>query len=74
MNDTDLGQTNLVQHNISLQDPVPVNRRRIPPIFMIRYDNTYMTVQDILDAEVIRPGQIPFASSVVLVDASFVFA
>ena len=66
LGDTDLGRTNRVEHKINLSDPLPFKERhrRIPPHL---YDEVKHHIQDMLDAQVIRESESPFASPVVLV-------
>lgn len=66
LSDTDLGRTNKVEHKINLSDPTPFKERhrRIPPHL---YDEVKTHIQEMLDAQVIRESESPFASPVVLV-------
>ena len=66
LGDTDLGRTSIVEHKINLHDPTPFKERhrRIPPHLL---DEVRQHIKDMLEADVIRPSQSPFASPVVLV-------
>ena len=63
---TDLGCTNLVEHEIELSDPVPFKDpyRRIPPGM---YEEVREHIKEMLDAGAIRESHSPFSSNVVLV-------
>ena len=63
---TDLGCTNLVEHEINLNDPTPFKDpyRRIPPAL---FEEVRQHLKEMLDAEAIRESQSPYSSKVVLV-------
>uniref|UniRef100_A0A1A8HG02 Gypsy retrotransposon integrase-like protein 1 n=1 Tax=Nothobranchius korthausae TaxID=1143690 RepID=A0A1A8HG02_9TELE len=63
--DGDLGCTNLVVHEIPLQDDVPVRQRfrRIPPS---DYEAVKDHINQLLEAQVIRESSSPYASPIVL--------
>lgn len=64
--DGDLGCTNLISHEIPLLDNVPVRQRyrRIPPS---EYEEVKAHIDQLLEANVIRESNSPFASPIVLV-------
>ena len=64
--DLDMGRTNLVKHNIILNDPLPFKEkyRRIPPQM---YDEVRTHLKEMLDLGAIRPSHSPWASAIVLV-------
>ena len=73
---TDLGRTDLVEHEIKLTDETPFKEpyRRIPPAL---YEEVRQHLKEMLDAGAIRPSKSPFSSNVVLVRkkmADYVFA
>ncbi|XP_053375743.1 uncharacterized protein LOC123535477 isoform X2 [Mercenaria mercenaria] len=63
---TDLGCTNLVEHEIKLSDPTPFKEpyRRIPPGM---FEEVREHLKDMLEADAIRPSQSPVSSNIVLV-------
>ena len=63
---TDLGRTDLVEHEIKLTDETPFKEpyRRIPPAL---YEEVRQHLKEMLDAGAIRPSKSPFSSNVVLV-------
>ena len=63
---TDLGFTNLVEHEINLDDPTPFKDpyRRIPPAM---FEEVRQHLKEMLDAGAIRESQSPYSSNVVLV-------
>ena len=63
---TDLGHTDLVQHEIKLTDEKPFKEpfRRISPALI---DEVREHINEMLAAEAIRPSQSPFSSNVVIV-------
>ena len=63
---TDLGSTNLVEHEINLNDPTPFKDpyRRIPPAM---FEEVRQHLKEMLDAGAIRESQSPYSSNVVLV-------
>lgn len=63
---TDLGCTNLVEHEIQLTDPTPFKEpyRRIPPGM---FEEVREHLQDMLAAGAIRESKSPFSSNIVLV-------
>ena len=63
---TDLGRTDLVEHEIKLTDETPFKKpyRRIPPAL---YEEVRQHLKEMLDAGAIRPSKSPFSSNVVLV-------
>ncbi|MCG8094292.1 MAG: DDE-type integrase/transposase/recombinase [Candidatus Thiodiazotropha endolucinida] len=63
---TDLGFTNLVEHEINLSDPTPFKDpyRRIPPAM---FEEVRQHLKEMLDAGAIRNSQSPFSSNIVLV-------
>lgn len=64
--DLDLGCTNLITHDIPLQDDVPVRQRyrRIPPS---DYEEVRAHIRQLLDSQVIRESCSLYASPIVLV-------
>lgn len=65
-NDTDLGCTNLISHDIPLVDDTPVTQRyrRIPPS---EYEVVKEHISGLLSRQVIRESSSPYASPIVLV-------
>ena len=65
-NEGDLGCTNLISHDIPLEDEVPVRQRyrRIRPS---EYEAAKAHIHQLLEAQVIRESSSPFASPIVLV-------
>ncbi len=65
-NDTDLGRTDLVQHNIDTGDALPIRQppRRMP---IAQQADCEVEIQSMLAKGVIERGQSPWASPVVLV-------
>ena len=63
---TDLGCTNLVEHEIELEDPTPFKQpyRRIPPGM---FEEVREHLKEMLDAGAIRESHSPFSSNIVLV-------
>ena len=63
---TDLGCTDLVEHEIHLNDPTPFKDpyRRIPPAM---FEEVRQHLNEMLDAGAIRESQSPFSSNIVLV-------
>ena len=63
---TDLGRTDIVEHEIKLTDDTPFKEpyRRIPPAM---YEEVRQHLREMLDAGAIRPSNSPFSSNVVLV-------
>ena len=63
---TDLGFTNLVEHEINLSDNSPFKDpyRRIPPAM---FEEVRQHIKEMLDAGAIRESQSPFSSNIVLV-------
>ena len=63
---TDLGCTNLVEHEIKLNDPTTFKDpyRRIPPAM---FEEVWQYLKEMLDAGAIRESQSPYSSNVVLV-------
>ena len=63
---TDLGCTNLVEHEIHLADPTPFKEpyRRIPPGM---FEEVREHLKDMLDAGAIQESHSPFSSNIVLV-------
>ena len=63
---TDLGFTDLVEHEINLTDETPFKEpyRRIPPAL---FEEVREHLKEMLDAGAIRESQSPFSSNVVLV-------
>ena len=63
---TDLGKTDIVEHEIKLTDETPFKEsyRRIPPAM---YEGVRQHLREMLDAGAIRPYNSPFSSNVVLV-------
>ena len=63
---TDLGFTDLVEHEINLTDATPFKEpyRRIPPAL---FEEVREHLKEMLDAGAIRESQSPFSSNVVLV-------
>lgn len=64
--DGDLGCTNLITHEITLLDDIPIRQcyRRIPPS---EYEVVKEHIKQLLGAQVIRESCSPFASPIVLV-------
>jgi len=64
--DMDVGLSSLVKHNIHLTNNIPFKQRyrRIPPSMFVEVQRH---IQELLDAEIIRPSQSPWASNIVLV-------
>lgn len=62
---TDLGRTDLVQHEIKLTDSTPFKEpyRRIPPSM---YEEVRVHLKEMLDAGTIRPSQSPYSSNVLV--------
>ena len=67
--ENDIGKTDLVKHKIELsnQEPFKEAYRRIPPHL---YTEVRNHLQDMINADVIRPSNSPFASPIVLVRKS----
>ena len=65
-NDTDLGCTNLISHDIPLIDDTPVTQRyrRIPPS---EYEVVKEHINQLLSSQVIRESSSPYASPIFLV-------
>ena len=65
-NDLDIGCTSAVKHRIHLTDDTPFRegRRRIAPA---DYDDVKKHLQELLDKNIIRESQSPFASAIVVV-------
>ena len=63
---TDLGFTDLVEHEINLSDNTPFKDpyRRIPPAI---FEEVHQHIKEMLDAGAIRESQSPFSSNIVLV-------
>ena len=63
---TDLGCTDLVEHEIHLNDPTPFKDpyRRIPPAM---FEEVRQHLKEMLDAGAIRESMSPFSSNIVLV-------
>ena len=63
---TDLGKTDIVEHEIKLTDETPFKKpyRRIPPAI---YEEARQNLKGILDAGAIQPSNSPYSSNVVLV-------
>ena len=63
---TDLGCTNLVEHEINVNDPTPFKDpyRHIPPAI---FEEVRQHLKEMLDAEAIREAQSPYSSNIVLV-------
>ena len=63
---TDLGRTDLVEHEIKLTDDTPFKEpyRRIPPAM---YEEVRQHLKEMLDAGAIRESSSPFSSNAVLV-------
>ena len=63
---TDLGFTDLVEHEINLSDNTPFKDpyRRIPPAM---FEEVRQHLKEMLDASAIRESQSPFSSNIVLV-------
>ena len=63
---TDLGFTDLIEHEINLVDETPFKEpyRRIPPAL---FEEVRQHLKEMLDAGAIRESQSPFSSNVVLV-------
>ena len=63
---TDLGFTDLVEHEIQLNDPIPLKDpyRRIPPAM---FEEVHQHLKEMLEAAAIRESQSPFSSNIVLV-------
>lgn len=66
INDTNLGCTNLISHDIPLVDDTPVTQRyrRIPPS---EYEVVKEHINGLLSRQVIRESSSPYASPIVLV-------
>ena len=66
MNSLDLGQTDLVKHDIQLDNYIPIKDRyrRIPPH---QYEEVWKHLKEMLDIGAIRRSNSPWASPVVLV-------
>ena len=66
MNEMDVGLTSLVKHRIQLthNEPFKQRYRKIPPAML---DEVHQHIKQLLDDNLIRHSQSPFASSVVLV-------
>jgi len=64
--DMDVGLTNLVKHRIHLYNYAPLKRRyrKIPPTML---GEMQQHRNQLLDADIIRPSQISWASNIVLV-------
>lgn len=65
-NETDVGCTNLITHEIPLLDEVPVRQpyRRIPPS---QYEMVKTHIKQLLDSQIIRESSSPYSSPIVLV-------
>ena len=65
----DHGHTHLMEHEIKLHDDTPFRERyrRIPPHL---YEEVRQHLQELADANIIRPSKSPYASAVVLVRKS----
>ena len=63
---TDLGRTDLVEHEIKLTDDTPFKEpyRRIPPGL---YEEVRQHLKEMIEAGAIQPSKSPFSSNVVLV-------
>ena len=63
---TDLGCTDLVEHEIHLNDPTPFKDlyRQIPPAM---FEEVRQHLKEMLDAGAVRESQSPFSSNIVLV-------
>lgn len=63
---TDLGYSNLIEHEINLNDDTPFKDppRNIPPAL---YQEIREHLKEMLDCDAIRPSTSPFSSNVVLV-------
>ena len=63
---TDLGFTDLIEHEINLVDETPFKEpyRPIPPAL---FEEVRQHLKEMLDARAIRESQSPFSSNVVLV-------
>uniref|UniRef100_A0A8P4FZU9 ribonuclease H n=2 Tax=Dicentrarchus labrax TaxID=13489 RepID=A0A8P4FZU9_DICLA len=66
IDDTDLGCTNLISHDIPLVDDTPVRQRhrRIPPS---EYEVVKEHINRLLSSQIIRESSSPYASPIVLV-------
>uniref|UniRef100_A0A8C1Y575 Gypsy retrotransposon integrase-like protein 1 n=2 Tax=Cyprinus carpio TaxID=7962 RepID=A0A8C1Y575_CYPCA len=66
INESDLGCTNLISHDIPLVDETPVRQRhrRIPPS---EYETVRAHINQLLESQVIRESCSPYASPIVLV-------
>lgn len=66
VNESDLGCTNLISHDIPLVDDTPVRQRhrRIPPS---EYETVRAHINQLLESQVIRESCSPYASPIVLV-------
>ena len=60
--DDDLGYTETVKHSIRTTDQIPITQpfRRLPP-------SQYQHIQKLLDSQVIKEGQSPYASPIIMV-------
>jgi len=65
-NDMDVGLSSLVKHRIELNDNTPFKQRyrKMPPAM---YSEVQHHIQQLLDANIIRDSQSPWASNIVLV-------
>jgi len=63
---TDLGKTDLVEHEIKLSDNTSFKEpyRRIPPAM---FEEVRQHLKEMIEADAIRPSQSPYSSNVVLV-------
>ena len=66
LNDMDMGHTDVVTHDINLNDDTPIKlpHRRIPPNV---YSEVREHIQSMLDAGHIRPSKSPWSFPIVLV-------
>ena len=66
-NVSDLGRTELVQHNIETTNALPI---RQPPrrLLIAQQEDWEKEIKSMLEKKVIEPGQSPWASPVVLVN------
>lgn len=64
--ETDLGCTNLIQHEIPLLDDTPV-RQPYRCILPSQYDIVRAHIKQLLDSQIIRESSSPYASPIVLV-------
>lgn len=62
----DIGKTDQTQHRIDLTDAMPF-RERARPIRPQDYEDARRHIQQMVDADIIRPSNSPFASPIVLV-------